>query len=137
MKFGKPLLAVLAVAFLLSSASTATAGNPMEKLGRGIANIAFGAGELCIQPWDVNREMGGVAAITYGVIRGVVFTVARVCVGVVDIVTFPFPLPGCADEPTDVGWGYGPLMRPAWVFDTEHNPYGFFYDDDSLIQRTY
>ena len=102
---------------------------PLTKLGRGIANVAFSPLELLKQPYDVNQKQGAIPAITYGVLRGVCFTVARIGVGVVDIVTFPFPLPGCKDDPEDYGWGYGPLMRPAWVMDLEHNAFGFFYDD--------
>ena len=101
---------------------------PVVKLGRGIANVAFSPLELLKQPYDVGQSMGAIPGITYGVLRGVCYTVARICVGVVDIVTFPMPLPGCTDDPEDYGWGYGPLMRPAWVMDLEHNPWGFFYD---------
>jgi len=102
---------------------------PLTKLGRGIANVAFGPLEILKQPYDVNQNMGAIPALTYGVLRGVCFTIARVAVGVTDIVTFPMPLPGCKDDPEDYGWGYGPMMRPAWVMDLEHNPYGFFYDN--------
>ena len=90
---------------------------PLTKLGRGIANVAFSPLELLKQPYDVNQNQGAIPAITYGVLRGVCFTVARIGVGVADIVTFPFPLPGCKDDPEDYGWGYGPLMRPAWVLE--------------------
>ncbi|MCP3968138.1 MAG: exosortase system-associated protein, TIGR04073 family [Lentisphaerae bacterium] len=107
---------------------------PLEKLGRGVANIAFGPLELLIRPWDVAQDKGNVAALTYGVFKGVAFTVARVVVGTVDIITFPMPLPGCTDDPKDVGWGYGPMMRPAWVVDMDHNAYNFFYKDEALAE---
>ena len=42
------------------------------------------------------------------------------------------PLPGCTDDPEDYGWGYGPLMRPAWVMDLEHNAFGFFYEESVI-----
>ena len=105
------------------------ASGPLTKLSRGIANVAFSPLELLKQPYDVNQNMGAIPGITYGVLRGVCFTIARIGVGVVDIVTFPVPLPGATDDPQDYGWGYGPLMRPAWVMDLEHNAFGFFYED--------
>ena len=106
---------------------------PLTKLSRGIANVAFSPLEIFKQAYDVNQNMGAIPGITYGVLRGVCFTVARIGVGVADIVTFPVPLPGCTDDPEDYGWGYGPLMRPAWVMDLEHNPWGFFYDDSVVV----
>jgi len=108
--------------------------NPIMKLGRGIANIAFGPLELLIRPYDVANREGNIAALTYGVLSGVCYTVAREVVGVVDVVTFPMPLPGCTDDPQmTTGWGYGPLMRPAWVVDGEHNAFDFFYSDDTMM----
>ena len=107
MKFTKMLLAALMLlgVFALSSLQaqqlTAAPENekgafilkPLEKLGRGIANVAFSPAELVIQMQEVKNRAGGIAGITYGPLRGVAFTLARIGVGVVDIVTFPFPLP--------------------------------------------
>tara|TARA_B100000609_G_C17055202_1_gene351134 strand:- start:67 stop:471 length:405 start_codon:yes stop_codon:yes gene_type:complete len=127
----KTLMAAVILGVICAAPST-FAGNPMEKLGRGIANCVFGPLEILIQPYDVMHEQGNVAALTYGVIKGVVWVVARECVGVVDIVTFPVPLPGCTDDPYESGWGYGPMMRPAWVVDEEHNAFNFFYQDEAV-----
>ena len=132
----KSALKLFLVMFMLASVALPSmaveeydSSGPLTKLGRGIANVAFGPLELLKQPYDVNQNMGAIPGITYGVLRGVCFTIARVCVGVTDIITFPIPLPGCMDDPEDYGWGYGPLMRPAWVMDLEHNAFGFFYND--------
>ena len=108
---------------------------PLEKLGRGIANIAFGPLEAVIQPLEVAEAKGNIAALTYGLLRGIAMVVARLGVGATDILTFYMPLPGCTDDPEDVGWGYGPIMRPAWVIDREHNAYNFFYDDNALNEK--
>ena len=67
--------------------------NMARKLGRGISNVAFGALELPINWYQVNFEEGGFAACTYGILKGVIAVVIREVVGVVEIVTFPFPLP--------------------------------------------
>ena len=108
---------------------------PLEKLGRGIANIAFGPLEAVIQPLEVAEAKGNIAGLTYGLFRGVAMVVARLGVGATDILTFYMPLPGCTDDPHDIGWGYGPIMRPAWVIDEEHNAYNFFYDDNALNEK--
>ncbi len=134
MKFAKKSLLMLILFCTFFVSVNSFAGDPFEKLGRGVANIAFCWGELLMKPYDVNKDKGAIAAVTYGVFKGIGFTVARVCVGVVDIVTFPMMLPNCPDDPNDSGWGYGPMMRPPWVFDIEHNPYNFFYDDTAIAE---
>ena len=127
------------VALMLLVVSTTYASNPVEKLGRGVANILFSPMELFMKPVDTAREQGNVAGITYGVFRGVVYTVARIGVGVADICTFYMPLPGCTDTPYDVGWGYGPMAfrDSPWVVDAEHNWGGFFYETDSLVSSDF
>lgn len=104
-------------------------GNPARKLGRGICNVGLGALEIPIKIYDVNAEEGGVAAVTYGTFLGIGFTVARICVGVTEIITFLMPLPGCKDDPREDGWGYGPVMYPEWVVDHEHDIYNIIYQD--------
>ncbi|MDD5698721.1 MAG: exosortase system-associated protein, TIGR04073 family [Victivallaceae bacterium] len=136
MKFLKICPVILLVFFFLcfSSPSFAESG-PLEKIGRGVANVAFGPLELVQQPLDVAQDKGNIAALTYGVFKGVAMTVAREVVGVIDIITFLMPLPGCTDDPEDIGWGYGPMLRPAWVIDREHNAFNFFYDDNSMCEK--
>jgi putative exosortase-associated protein (TIGR04073 family) len=135
MSFTKRIIVVGIVLFAVAFASdTFAASGPLEKLGRGIANIAFGPLEILIRPYDVNQEKGAIAAWTYGVLKGVAYVVARECVGVTDVVTFPMPLPGATDDPEDSGWGYGPLMRPPWVVDMEHNAFNFFYGDEAITR---
>ena len=106
---------------------------PMKKLGRGIANVVFAPLELPMKWWDVQNEMGGIAGITYGTLRGACFIVARVGVGLTDIITFPFPLPNCPDTPNGYGPGYGPIIRPAWVIDVNHDWNNFVYGREAVI----
>ena len=110
---------------------------PMMKLGRGIANVAFGALELPIQWYEVQNEYGGIAGITYGTLKGLCYVVAREVVGVVEIVTFPFPLPNCPDEPFGFGAGYGPIMQPEWIIDAGHNWGNFVYSREAIITNPY
>jgi putative exosortase-associated protein (TIGR04073 family) len=105
---------------------------PLKKLGRGVSNLIFGPFEILIQPYEVNKEEGGISALTYGVFKGVYYFLTRAVVGVVEIVTFPFPLPGASPSGFKDEWGYGPLIQPEWVFDLDRNPYNFIYHDDPL-----
>lgn len=63
---------------------------PTRKLGRGLANIAFGVTELSVQPNLINEREGNAAAWSYGVVRGFGRFFARVGFGVYDVATFPF-----------------------------------------------
>jgi putative exosortase-associated protein (TIGR04073 family) len=107
--------------------------DPIRKFGRGISNVAFGVLEIPIRAYDVNFEEGGIASVTYGTLKGIAYFVARECVGVVEIVTFPIPLPGTPDDPHDVGWGTGPIMQPEWIVDTDHNAYNIVYQKSSTM----
>lgn len=106
---------------------------PIEKFGRGITNVTFGVLEIPIKVYDVGEEKGGLAAITYGLFKGIAYTVARECVGVVDIITFPLPLPGATDWVEEGGWGYGPLMEPPYIIDHEHNIFNIVYPDSPMM----
>ncbi|MBE6365026.1 MAG: exosortase system-associated protein, TIGR04073 family [Lentisphaerae bacterium] len=139
MKISKSFLVTFCVAFvMIGMSSTAKADDawimrPMEKLGRGITNVAFSVLEIPMKWSEVSSEKGALAGLTYGTLKGVCYTVARIGVGVVDIITFPFPLPNCPDDLEDVGWGYGPIMRPAWVVPVGEDWNNFIYDDDAIV----
>ena len=64
---------------------------PTRKLSRGVANIAFGATELLINPNEINAREGNAAAWTYGIARGVGRFLVRIGKGVYEVTTFPFP----------------------------------------------
>ncbi len=139
MKFGKSfLVAALVAAAVFGSISSVRADEPcvmlpVMKLGRGISNVAFGVFEIPMRWSEVNNDKGGLAGITYGTLKGVCYFVARVVVGAVDIVTFPFPLPGCPDYPEDAGWGYGPIMKPAWVVPVSSDWNNFIYSNEAIV----
>ena len=138
MKFGKTLLLAVVLAFCTMQVRADEGGEhwimyPIEKLGRGIANCACGPLELPMKWYDTTFQYGGIAGLTYGTLKGVCYIIAREVVGIVDIITFPFPLPGCPRERDGYGWGYGPIMRPAWVIDTEHNAFNFFLNEQTIV----
>lgn len=64
---------------------------PTRKLGRGLANIAFGVTELSVRPAMINEREGNSAAWSYGVVQGVGRFFARLGYGVYETLTFPFP----------------------------------------------
>lgn len=100
---------------------------PIRKFGRGICNVAFGVFEIPIQVYKTNETTGGLAAWTYGLLKGVGRFLEREGVGLLEIVTFPMPLPGASPQKYGSGWGYGPLMEPEWIFTFDTDPYNFIY----------
>ena len=139
MKISKSFLVTFCVAFIMvgvsfsAKADDAWIMRPMEKLGRGITNVAFSVLEIPMKWSEVSSEKGALAGLTYGTLKGVCYTIARIGVSVVDIITFPFPLPDCPDDLEDVGWGYGPIMRPAWVVPVGEDWNNFVYDDTAIV----
>ena len=83
---------------------------PTRKLGRGLANLAFGATEITSSACEMNEREGNAAAFTYGVLKGVGRVVARVGYGVYEVVTFPFPTTRSSYRPpykSNVPWIHG------------------------------
>jgi len=105
----------------------------LRKLGRGITNVAFGALQFPVTWYRVNFEEGGLAACTYGILLGVSEVLIREVVGVVEIVTFPVPLPGCSDVPDSPEAGYGPILQPEWVVSPSQNKYNFIYPNQDTL----
>jgi len=102
----KELSIMLVAAILLSvTLPPCYAGNAAEKLGRGFANIFTGWLEI---PAEIGRKMekkGELAAIFVSPFTGLCKAIARTCVGVYDMVTFPIPFPR----------GYAPVIQPEFV----------------------
>src|SRR4051812_37096421 len=65
---------------------------PTRKLGRGIANFLISPTELVTTIATVNTYEGNSAAASYGVVRGFGRGVMRSGAGLVEILTFPFPI---------------------------------------------
>jgi putative exosortase-associated protein (TIGR04073 family) len=91
MKKGIAILIIAGVVFL--SALPAYAGNPVEKLGRGLANVGTSPLEIPKTMGQVQEEKGIFAGWTLGVLQGLVNTVKRAGVGIYEVVTFPIPFP--------------------------------------------
>ena len=65
---------------------------PTRKLGRGISNFLFASSELPDTVCKVSKTEGNVAAAGYGVVRGLGRSTARHATGLLEILTFPFPI---------------------------------------------
>ena len=86
-------------------AQAAVESGPIQKLGRGVANLMFGWTEMPLQVARTTERSGSIAGITVGLGRGVVLGIGRTIVGTLEVLTFPIP------NPTT---GYGPVILPEF-----------------------
>jgi putative exosortase-associated protein (TIGR04073 family) len=98
---------------------------PTRKLGRGLSNIAFGSTEIINSMTEVNYAEGNSAAWSYGLVRGVGRTLARLGYGIYEVLLFPFPTQKGGYYPpyrSDIPWiksGYQEFP-PELGFDTRY-----------------
>jgi putative exosortase-associated protein (TIGR04073 family) len=136
MKFFSLLIVALALAIPAQADIQAPPGSdfgPTRKLGRGIANLAYGATEIPFQWALINDLEGNAAAWGYGIVRGTARTLARLGYGIYEVALFPFPLHDGSYRPpyrSDIPWinsGYSEFP-PELGFETRYN-YTRFYPD--------
>ena len=105
------IAAVLLVALMLvcvvpsGFAERETGALMVSKLFRGIANAATGWMEIFKQisiTWD---QSGPGTGLSWGLVKGVGYAVARSMAGAYEIVTFPLPVPE----------DYKPIIQPEYV----------------------
>ena len=92
MKILLPVLGLLLTSSLVSAdiqQPPSSEWGPTRKLGRGLGNIAFGLTELPTSMMSVNYFEGNSAAFSYGIVRGVGRTLARLGYGLYDTFLFP------------------------------------------------
>ncbi len=77
-----------------------------DKLGRGIANIAFSPAEILVSQWELLQTEGATVGFSKGLlVQGPSRMIMDMGMGVFEVVTAPFPL---AD-----GWSYSSMkMEP-------------------------
>jgi len=78
---------------LLSLAGQGHCQTSTRKLSRGISNIATCPLEIFEQTKRAYDSDGAIAALTYGLVKGVLMTGARALTGVYETATFLIPLP--------------------------------------------
>jgi len=99
---------------------------PTRKLGRGLGNILYGSTEIIESMSDVNYEDGNNAAFSYGLVRGLGRTFARIGYGLFEVVTFPFPTQHGTYQPpynNNIQWlnsGYSEFP-PEISFETKYD----------------
>jgi putative exosortase-associated protein (TIGR04073 family) len=92
----KTLLSLVIVSLLAASAYAdiqdppANDFGPTRKLGRGLANVLYGATELITQPTEINYFEGNTAMASYGFVRGISRFFFREGAGVWEVLSFPF-----------------------------------------------
>jgi len=128
MKFITVSLALLftgTLAFADIQAPPSSDQGPTRKLGRGLANIAYGSSELIDSICSVNYADGNSAAFSYGIVRGLGRTFARLGYGIYEVVLFPFPTKNGTYYPpykSNIPWihsGYDEFP-PELGFDTRY-----------------
>ena len=88
------IFAVIVAVLFVSQASFAfDIDGPIRKLSRGGANILTCIIELPKNIGEVNYEDGPIAALTYGLAKGLYRTGLRGVVGIYELVTAPIPFP--------------------------------------------
>lgn len=65
--------------------------NPLRKLMRGVANLSLCWIELGRQPIKVGEDEGDISGATWGVAKGVGYTVGRAVLGAYELCTFALP----------------------------------------------
>lgn len=76
---------------------------PTRKLGRGFSNLLAAPTDFFVTVNQVNQTEGNSAGVGYGVVRGLGRTAARHVAGLIEILTFPFPISHGT---------YYPILRP-------------------------
>jgi putative exosortase-associated protein (TIGR04073 family) len=110
----RALIGLLLATLFLSAASPALAEEPSVsqkmtgKLVRGTVNFATGWIEIPLQMYRVWNDEGWVAGLFRGPIDGFGLFVARTFAGMVEIVTFPLPIPT-----------FDAMIQPAYAWEPE------------------
>lgn len=79
-----------------------------DKFVRGVVNVSTGWMELPVQVHEVWKNEGWVAGLFRGPIDGIGMFFARTVAGMVEIVTFPVPLPT-----------YDPIVKPVYAWSPD------------------
>ncbi len=75
---------------------------PARQLGRGVSNLLTGAWEVPVNIDRVNKDQGGFAACTFGLVQGLWRFGLREVTGAFEVITFPF--------------GWTPIIEPEFPF---------------------
>jgi putative exosortase-associated protein (TIGR04073 family) len=82
----------------------------LRKLGRGLSNTVLSIAEVPFRMGSVGRHEGPFAGVTLGLLSGVGNALVRTAAGVIEVMTFPLPLPRR---------DYAPLVEPEFLFQPD------------------
>lgn len=102
----KILFVCCVVVSMIGMSTQCYAQDPLNKLGRGLANVLTGWVELPKNVYDTSVEENVLSGLTMGLAKGIGMTIVRTGAGVFETVTFPFPIPE----------DYEPVLEPEFVF---------------------
>ena len=105
---------LMAVVLMIGlSSPCAYASDALRKFSRGVTNVVTGWLEIPIQISQTTEQEGSIAGSTVGLVKGIAHGIGRTLVGLVEVVTFPFPNhTGDENVGEDI---YGPLIEPEFV----------------------
>lgn len=98
---------VVVLALVVGNVACAFAQDVGHKLGRGLVNVGTGWIELPKGIRDGSQEEAPLVGVTAGIFKGLGLGLLRTGVGVIEVVTFPFPWPK----------DYSPVYEPEYVWD--------------------
>jgi len=105
------LIGLIIILFVIAFAVPGYCDDPLKKLGRGLCNLGTFPLEMFLQTSRVNNSDGPMAAATWGILKGVGMSIARLMVGAYEVVTFPLPVPK----------DYAPILKDPEFFFEEYN----------------
>ncbi len=99
-------LALAAAALLVLAVAPAASAedSALRKFGRGGTNLTLGVLAIPGQMVQTTRESGPFLGLTWGLVKGVGYTVASEAVGLFELFTTPFETPP----------GYKPILKPEF-----------------------
>jgi len=106
--FFKIVFSILSIVylFLIFDYQLCFAGDPIRKLGRGIANVATGWGEFPKEILQETERSGDIGGLLVAPFKGIAKFIGRTVIGVYEVITFLIPLPR----------NYEPVIEPEFVF---------------------
>jgi putative exosortase-associated protein (TIGR04073 family) len=104
------LIGAVMVSMPPSASAMQREAQPLRKLSRGLANTVTGLLEIPLTISVVSQEEGPVAGMSWGLFLGTGAAITRTAVGLIEVLTFPFPLPAT---------GYAPLLRPEFLLQPD------------------
>lgn len=99
---------IILIALLVLCQNVSFAGDPIKKLGRGLANTTTGWTEILTTTSRHIEDKGFLGGAIFGIPAGIMRALWRTSAGIYETVTFPVPVPK----------NYEPIIEPEFVVDS-------------------